>query len=390
MAKNYDPNVDYSKKMEEAAAAGDFEQAAYYEEKRNEKIKGEGLSQYSLTHKYEDYLPLTTEKKMEDIFKKLQERQPFSYDLAGDKLYEQYKKEYAKAGSLAREDALAQSAALTGGYGNSYGQTVGQQAYEGIMTGLEDVAEGLYDRAKDAYDAEGDALWDRYSALAKELEAEREAAAEEYDRTLAAEKLEYERQQAKEKSDYEKQQAQQEQALTLALSMLNKGLMPSESVLTQSGLEKADAQALYDANTEKTTASGSKTSTSASKTSSPSAGKKEEKDLTNTLWDKLSTAYKKGQKAGDMADFLQLRSMLVAQGYGLSAFDTWARQTYGKDYSTGAAKTINWDSVLALGYGPIGEDRLKELLAAGEIEQYTQGDYIYYRKNSLLGKKDYH
>ena len=196
MGKTYDPNVDYSKKMEEAAAHGDFEQAAYYEEKRNEKIKGEGLSQYSLTHKYEEYLPLTTEKKMEDIFKKIQSREPFSYDLAGDKLYEQYKKEYAKAGSLAREDAVAQSAALTGGYGNSYGQTMGQQAYEGVMSGLKEVAEELYGRAWDEYSREEDGLWDQYSALSKELEAERKAASEEADREAAAEKLEYDRQTA--------------------------------------------------------------------------------------------------------------------------------------------------------------------------------------------------
>lgn len=421
MGKTYDPNVDYSKKMEEAAAHGDLEQAAYYEEKRNEKIKGEGLSQYSLTHKYEEYLPKTTEKKMEDIFQKLQSREPFSYDLAGDKLYEKYKKEYSKTGSLAREDAVAQASGLTGGYGNSYGQTLGQQAYEGVMSGLESVASELYDRALDAYVEEGDALWDQYSALAKELDAQRKAESEEYDRQLAAEKLEYDRQLASEKLDYDRKQEQQEQALNLALSMLTQGLMPSETVLDRSGLEKGDVEALYEANRTElgmggtgsgssggSSGSGSSGSGSGGSSSSgsgsgggsssgsqsgsqsgsktdttDSGGKTPQKELTNTLWEKLRTAYRNGQKNGDMSDFIQLRSMLVAQGYGVQAFDTWGRQTYGKDYTTGAPKTIHWDSVLALGYGAIGEDRLKELVAAGEIIEYTRGDYIYYMKNTL-------
>ena len=48
----YDPNVDYMKKMQEAAASGNYEQAAKYEQQRNEKIKSEGLSQYEQTDQY--------------------------------------------------------------------------------------------------------------------------------------------------------------------------------------------------------------------------------------------------------------------------------------------------------------------------------------------------
>lgn len=446
MAKTYDPNVDYKKKMDEAAANGDMEQAAYYEEKRNEKIKGEGLSQYTLTHRYEAYLPKTTEKKMEEIFQKLQSRDPFSYDPTGDKLYETYRTQYEKAGSLAREDASARAAAMTGGYGNSYGQTVGQEAYEDIMSGLDSLAMELYDRAKEEYEQEGDALLHQYDRLAKELDREQKLAAEEYDRALAAEKLEYDRQQAAEKLEYDRQQAaekqeyarnreQQEQALTLALSMLSQGLMPSQTVLERSGLATEDVEALYEANrwgaeggsgsgassggshsggygsgsggsgsggsggsgsggsgsgngsgSTSSGGSGSKTSSTGSGGKTTSSGNAGEKELTNTLWEKLRTTYRSSLKEGDMSDFIQLRSMLVAQGYGVGAFDTWARQTYGKDYTTGAEKTIHWGSVLELGYGPIGIDQLNALVASGELEQYTQGDYIYFRKKSLIPK----
>ena len=54
---SYDPNVDYKKLMEEAVARGDLTQAALYEEKRNEKIQGQALSQYTQTTDYAKYLP---------------------------------------------------------------------------------------------------------------------------------------------------------------------------------------------------------------------------------------------------------------------------------------------------------------------------------------------
>lgn len=388
MTKTYDPNVDYMKKMEEAAAKGDYEQAAYYEEKRNEKIKGEGLSQYSLSHRYESYLPVTTEKKMEQILQKLESREPFSYDPEKDKLYTRYKEQYAKAGSLARADATAQGAALTGGYGNSYAMTLGQEAYDRQMEALEDLIPHLYDQAKSRYDREGDALLDQYEALAEELDKERED-------SLAREKLEYSKQQdeaerleAQATAAAKAQKEELDRAYQLALSMLKEGLMPSEDILGKSGISKEDASALYEANRPVVSAgggsgggssSGSKSNgTSGSKTGTTSTAKT--KELTNTLWEKLRDFYRDGVRKENLQEFYNLHSMLTAQGYNVQPFDIWARQTYGEDYSSGKEKTVHWQSVLDLGYGPIGEDRIKELLHAGLIEQYTKGDYIYYKK----------
>lgn len=371
MAKTYDPSVDYMKKMEEAAALGDYEQAAFYEEKRNEKIKGEGLSQYAQTHTYEAYLPKTTAQKMEDILGKLRSREPFSYDVNGDKLYAQYKEQYTKAGKLAREDAQAQAASLTGGYGNSYGQTVGQVAYDRELDRLTDLVPELYSRAKEAYDTEGEDLLEQYDRLAKDLDRQQEEAAR-------LEKQEYERQLAREEKDYQQQKAERDKAYSLALSMLKEGLMPSQEVLGKSGISSSDAQKLYGANLPKGSSSGGGGGGSSSKETKEDKGK----SLTNTMWEKLRNAYRNGSKNEDLSDFLQLRSMMEAQGYDVGAFDTWARSAYGKDYTSGGKKTVDRDSVLALGYGPLDDEALARLLAAGEIEQYTRGDYIYYRKVS--------
>ena len=388
MRKNYDPSVDYSKKIQEAADRGDLEQAAYYEEKRNEKIKGEGLTQYALTHNYEAFLPKTTAQKMEQVLEKLNSREPFTYDPGTDKLYLHFKDQYTKAGALAKEDAQAQAAALTGGYGNSYGQTLGQEAYDREMDRLTNLVPELYDRAKETYDQEGETILGEYDRLAKDLDRQQAEAAR-------LDQEEYKRQKEQEDREYQQQKAERDKAYSLALSMLNQGLMPSQDILGKSGIDPTDAEKLYGANLPKETPSGSASGSSSSGSSASGSGKgqsgtafssatKEDKGktLTHTMWEKLRNAYRNGSKSEDLTDFLQLRSMMEAQGYDVAAFDRWARSAYGKGYTSGGKKVIDGQSVLALGYGPIGEDKLAQLLALGEIEQYTAGDYIYYRKTN--------
>ncbi len=378
MGKTYDASVDYMKKIQQAEERGDLEQAAYYEEKRNEKILGEGLSQYALTHKYEAYLPKTTAQKMEQVLAKLNSREPFSYDLAGDKLYARYKEQYTKAGQLAREDAAAQAASLTGGYGNSYGQAAGQSAYDKTMDRLTELVPELYDRAREAYDQEGKDILAQYDRLAKDLDRQQEEAAR-------LDQEEYERQLAKEEQEYERQKAEQDKAYSLALSMLKEGLMPSQDILGKSGIDPTDAEKLYGAyqpkdKTTSTGSSGGKTGTTTNKESSSQTKEDTGKTLSNTLWEKLLSAYQKGAKAEDLTNFQQLRSMLEAQGYDVGAFDRWARNTFGNTYSSGGKKLIDEKNVLSLGYGPVTEDRLADLVAQGKIGYYTRGDYIYYFK----------
>lgn len=71
----------------------------------------------------------TFDEQVRELFEKLQNQEKFSYDLNGDALYQQYKDQYTTQGKLAMMDTMGQAAALTGGYGNSYAQGVGQQAY---------------------------------------------------------------------------------------------------------------------------------------------------------------------------------------------------------------------------------------------------------------------
>lgn len=103
--------------------------------------------------------------QLSDTINRILNREKFSYDLNGDALYQQYKDQYINQGKLAMMDTMGQAAAMTGGYGNSYAQSVGQQAYQGYLQGLNDKIPELYQLALSKYQMEGDELYNQYSML---------------------------------------------------------------------------------------------------------------------------------------------------------------------------------------------------------------------------------
>lgn len=61
---------------------------------------------------------------------------PYSYKSQNDASYQAAKDQYTKTGQQAMKDTMAQASALTGGYGNTYAQSVGQQQYNAQMDNL--------------------------------------------------------------------------------------------------------------------------------------------------------------------------------------------------------------------------------------------------------------
>ena len=106
------------------------------------------------------------QQTLNDTLSKIQNREKFSYDLNGDALYQQYKDRYIQQGQQAMMDTMGQAAALTGGYGNSYAQSVGQQTYQGYLQGLNDKVPELYQLALQKYQQEGNDLMNQYGLLA--------------------------------------------------------------------------------------------------------------------------------------------------------------------------------------------------------------------------------
>ena len=112
-----------------------------------------------------DWTGGTYGQQIEDALGKILNRDPFTYNLNADPLYNQYKDQYIRGGKLAMQDTMGQAAALTGGYGNSYASTAGNQAYQGYLTGLNDKVPDLYSLALSKFNAEGDAMRDNLGLL---------------------------------------------------------------------------------------------------------------------------------------------------------------------------------------------------------------------------------
>lgn len=100
-------------------------------------------------------------KMLSGAVRDIQGRKDFEYDLNEDALYKQYAEQYKALGNQAMQDTMANAATLTGGYGNSYATTAGQQAYNSYLQQLNDIVPQLYQQARTNYDNETQNLYNK-------------------------------------------------------------------------------------------------------------------------------------------------------------------------------------------------------------------------------------
>lgn len=157
-------------------------------------------------------------------------RRGFSYDPNSDPMYRSYARQYQLNGRMAMRDSMGQAAALTGGYGSSYGAAVGQQQYDEYLRRLSEELPELYEFAYQRYADEGDALKDRYNMAYQRYESdyrrEQDAMAE---------------QQRQEQQAYSRRQDSYN-SLTKLIS--NAGYSPTDDELNKAGMTRAQADAL--------------------------------------------------------------------------------------------------------------------------------------------------
>lgn len=103
--------------------------------------------------------------ELDRLYDQITNRKPFQYDLNQDALYQQYKEQYQRLGRTAMQDTMGQAASLTGGYGSTYAEQVGQQAYNAYLQSLNNIVPELYDRAYGWYQDEGQDLYNRYGLV---------------------------------------------------------------------------------------------------------------------------------------------------------------------------------------------------------------------------------
>lgn len=151
--KNYTESEAVKKLREQASQYQTYKEAQSVVDSYNALKQKEA-------NKIADWTGGTYGQSLKDQMDKINNRKQFTYDLNGDALYQQYKDQYMTQGRLASADAIGQASAMTGGYGNSYAATVGNQAYQGYLQKLNDVVPELYNMAYNRYQQEGQDMKD--------------------------------------------------------------------------------------------------------------------------------------------------------------------------------------------------------------------------------------
>lgn len=211
MAINYTES-DYTKKRREYLEGLDSTKPTTYE------------SQYS--------------QAAQDSMNSLLNREKFSYDVNEDALWKQAKDNYISQGRMAMQDTMGQAAAMTGGYGNSYAQGVGQQAYQGYLNQLNESLPEYYQLAQNAYDAEGDRLKEQYGLLSDQEN-------QDYNRYMDSWnqwQQEYQNAQSAYESgrnwDYGVAQDNAALAQTQVNYLISKGITPNDELLAAAGYDQ--------------------------------------------------------------------------------------------------------------------------------------------------------
>lgn len=175
-------------------------------------------------------------------------RQKFQYNMSSDPLYQQYKQQYQRQGKLAMQDTMGQAAAMNGGYGSSYAQMAGQQAYNSQLQQLNDRVPELYQLALSKYQMDGQAAMDRFN-LASSLEsqdysryqdqlskwmAERDYATGRYD---SERNTDYNLWSDTDQREYSRYQDQQKLAAAQVDYLLSMGVEPNAELLAMAGYD---------------------------------------------------------------------------------------------------------------------------------------------------------
>lgn len=148
------------------------------------KVYGKKTSAEDAVANYGDFA-YSKQGSYDDIINQILNRKDFTYDLNGDALYQQYKDQYNTLGLMASQNTMGQAAALTGGYGSSYAQSVGQQAYQSYLQQLNDKVPELYQLAMDKYNMEGNEMYNKYSMLSSDRDSEYGQWSDGYNRLVA-------------------------------------------------------------------------------------------------------------------------------------------------------------------------------------------------------------
>lgn len=186
---------------------------------------------------------------MNDTIGRIRDREPYRFDLDTNGLYQKYRNQYTKLGQQAMKDTMGQAAGLTGGYGSSYAQNVGQQAYNGYLEKLNNIVPDLYAQGKAAYDADTNNLYNQLAMYGDAYNRDYNTWRDQLGDQRYYEQLAYDRDQAQldrdwqqKQWDYNVQQDTQNHSYNLAMQMIQSGQVPDAGMLQAAGIDAAYAK----------------------------------------------------------------------------------------------------------------------------------------------------
>lgn len=180
--------------------------------------------------------------QIDALIQQIQQPKEFKWDFNGDELFKSYADLYTQNGRQASMDAMGQAAALTGGYGNSYAQQVGNQAYDEYLRALYDKGLEFRDRAYEEWLNEKQDKYNQLSMLQNADQQDYGRYRDEVGDWQTDRAFEENVRQFNESLDWDKMSTQQKYAAEWAMQILANGQMPSEEMLKAAGLSAADAQ----------------------------------------------------------------------------------------------------------------------------------------------------
>jgi len=342
----------------------------------------------------------TYEGQLKELYDQIVGREKFKYDINTDMLYQQYRQQYQDLGRLSMQDTMGQAAGMTGGYGSSYSQAVGQQQYDAYLQRLNDIVPDLYAQAYQRYSDEGDALLKQYGLLGSLADREYEQYSDAYNRwfnetnamlgqynndrdfaynqyrdqvndshwdqnfkyqagrdQVNDQRYNTEWQYQVDRDKLDDQRYDSKTAYDRAMAMLSAGVMPGSDLLDKAGITGTQASIIAAGTKSTSTKTGKGSGTKKSGGTTVSSG----------VYDQM---YQSGIRSYDDA-----YSWLRSNGYNTTDANRYAKGLVNKikagDFSSKSDSyslaDLNMADVLALGLGPISFEKVEALIESGQV-----------------------
>ncbi len=238
-----------------------------------DKLAGDLVGQKKFTNPYQ--------KQTDKVLDRYLNRDPFEYDLDTDPIWKQYQKTYLREGQRAREDAIGNYAAATGGQSSTAAVNAASQAQDYYNAQMADKVPELYRLAYDMWLNEGeqyagqidtlrglgsDALnaWSaNVGLLNDQLSGVRGLSDDLYNRAYNKWQADYgvkrdsiSDTRYEDETSYSRAQSEKQKALAQALEWMQQGVSPDSGVLGAAGLTGQEVQDYLDAVRAQMIASG--------------------------------------------------------------------------------------------------------------------------------------